>query len=169
MQERRVVPARTVLLQEGKRVQHYYFVEEGCLRAWFNNKGKDVTVQFFFENEGAISIESFQQNIPSAITIESIEPTTLQVLPREVFAAMIDELSSEPAFLKVLLEISFTRQRHYMNEFVSRLRETPEERYLWLLKERPHIIRRVPQHYIASYLGISSVHLSRIKSKLARG
>jgi CRP-like cAMP-binding protein len=168
MQERRVVPARTVLLREGKRVQHYYFVEDGCLRVWFNNKGKDVTMQFFFENEGAISIESFQQNIPSAVTIESIEPTTLQVLPRKAFAQMIEELSAEPALLKVLLEISFARQRHYMNEFVSRLRDTPEERYAQLLKERPHIVKRVPQHYIASYLGISSVHLSRIKSKLAR-
>jgi DNA-directed RNA polymerase specialized sigma subunit len=56
-----------------------------------------------------------------------------------------------------------------MNEFVSFIRDTPEQRYQKLLKERPHIVRRVPQHYIASYLGISKVHLSRIKSKLAKG
>jgi DNA-directed RNA polymerase specialized sigma subunit len=56
-----------------------------------------------------------------------------------------------------------------MNEFVSFIRDTPEQRYQNLLKQRPHIVRRVPQHYIASYLGVSKVHLSRIKSKLAKG
>ena len=67
--------------------------------------------------------------------------------------------------LKILAE----RQKHYMNEFVSFIRDTPEQRYLNLLHIKPHIIQRVPQHYIASYLGISRVHLSRIKSKLAKG
>ena len=71
-------------------------------------------------------------------------------------------------FLKALIGISFERQRHYMNEFLSRIRDTPQQRYLNLLKERPHIVRRIPQHYIASYLGITSVHLSRIKNKLAQ-
>jgi DNA-directed RNA polymerase specialized sigma subunit len=56
-----------------------------------------------------------------------------------------------------------------MNEFVSFIRDSPEERYRKLLNERPHIVQRVPQHYIASYLGVSKVHLSRIKSKLAKG
>jgi hypothetical protein len=65
------------------------------------------------------------------------------------------------------MDISFERQRHYMNEFLSRIRDTPLQRYMNLLKERPHIVKRVPQHYIASYLGITSVHLSRIKNKLA--
>lgn len=166
MQERRRVPARTVLLREGKKAQHYYFIEQGCLRVWFNNKGKDTTVQFFFEGDGVSSIESVLQNTPSAFTIETIEPATLQVLPREVFIQLIGELESEPEFLRALLAISFDRQRHYMNEFLSRLRDTPEERYAGLLQERPHIVKRVQQHYIASYLGISPVHLSRIKNKL---
>lgn len=167
LQERRVVPARTVLLREGANVRHYYFVEKGCLRVWFDNNGKDTTVQFFFENEGVISIDSFVKKMPSDLSIESIEPATLQVLSRDVFARMIGELQAEPEFMKVLLEISYERQRHYMSEFLSRLRDTPEERYARLLEERPHIIRRVPQHYIASYLGITSVHLSRIKNKMA--
>ncbi|WP_448138387.1 hypothetical protein [Sphingobacterium siyangense] len=55
-----------------------------------------------------------------------------------------------------------------MNYFFSMVKNTPQERYINLLKERPEIIKRVPQHYIASYLGISSVHLSRIKSILAK-
>ncbi len=168
MQERRVFPAKTVLLKQGKVAQNYYFVEKGCLRVWFDNNGKDTTFQFFFENEGVASLESFQKSIPSIFTIETIEPIVVQVLSRAVFFQMLNELGQDPEFLKALLEISFERQRHYMNEFFSRLRDTPEQRYLSLLRERPHIVKRVPQHYIASYLGITGVHLSRIKNKLAR-
>jgi CRP-like cAMP-binding protein len=168
MQERRVLPAKTVLLKQGKVAQNYYFVEKGCLRVWFDNNGKDTTFQFFFENEGVASLESFQKNIPSIFTIETIEPTVVQVLSKAVFFQMLDELGQDPAFLKALLEISFERQRHYMNEFLSRLRDTPQQRYLTLLKERPHIVKRVAQHYIASYLGITGVHLSRIKNKLTQ-
>jgi CRP-like cAMP-binding protein len=168
MQHHRTFPARTVLLKEGKIAENYYFIEQGCLRLWFDNKEKDTTVQFFFENEGVSSLESFQHNIPSIFSIETIEPTTVHVLPRELFAQMIRELEGNPEFMKVLLEITLQRQRHYMNEFLSRIRDTPQQRYTNLLKEKPHIIQRVPQHYIASYLGITSVHLSRIKNKLAK-
>lgn len=166
LQQRKVFPARTILLQEGKTAKNYYFVEEGCLRLWFDNNGKDTTVQFFFENDGVASLESFQKNIPSIFTIETIEPTTVQVLSKELFNQMIKELDGNPEFLKALLDISFERQRHYMNEFLSRIRDTPQQRYMNLIKERPHIVRRVPQHYIASYLGITSVHLSRIKKSI---
>jgi CRP-like cAMP-binding protein len=55
-----------------------------------------------------------------------------------------------------------------MNEFVSFIRDTPEQRYTNLISERPHIVQRVPQHYIASYLGITRVHLSRIRSALVK-
>jgi CRP-like cAMP-binding protein len=68
----------------------------------------------------------------------------------------------------MILRITAERQLHYMHEFVSFIRDTPEERYLNLLQESPHIIQRVPQHYIASYLGVTTVHLSRIKGKIAK-
>lgn len=168
LQKRVEYPARTLLLQEGRRAQNYYFVEKGCLRLWFDNNGKDTTVQFFFENEGVASLESFQKNIPSIFAIETVEQSTIQVMPKSLFNAMLAELGHDPGFLKALMDISFERQRHYMNEFLSRIRDTPLQRYANLVKERPHIVQRVPQHYIASYLGVTSVHLSRIKNQLAR-
>lgn len=71
---RQEIPAKTVLLNEGEVSKKAYYIEKGCLRVWFNNNGKDVTVQFFFEGEGVSSIESFQSGQPSLFTIESIEP-----------------------------------------------------------------------------------------------
>lgn len=167
-QQRVEVPAKTVLLEEGKVSKHYIFVEKGCVRLAFNNKGNDKTVQFFFENEGLSSFESFVKSTPSLFTIETIEPSIVYLLPKIQMNQLMTELSHEPDFLNLMLEITTERQLHYMHEFVSFIRDTPEERYQNLLNDRPHIIQRVPQHYIASYLGVSKVHLSRIKSALAR-
>ena len=168
-QQRLKLPAKTVLLEEGKVSGQYVFIEKGCVRLFFNNDGNDKTVQFFFENEGLTSFESFVNNAPSAFTIETIEPSVVYLLPKQYVIQLMDELSHEPDFLKMMMQLSSLRQTHYINEFVSFIRDTPEERYQKLLTERPHIVQRVPQHYIASYLGVSTVHLSRIKSKLAKG
>ena len=168
-QERLEAGAKTVLLEEGKRSQYYIYIEKGCIRTYFNNNGKDITVQFFFEQEGLSSIDSFINNVPSQVTIETIEPSILYLLPKEHVLQLFDDLSQDPAFTKILLQMSAQRQIHYIKEFVSFIRDTPEQRYLLLLQERPHIVQRIPQHYIASYLGVSKVHMSRIKSKLAKG
>lgn len=168
-QKRLEVPAKTLLLAAGRRSQQYIFIEKGCVRAFLIKDGNDKTVQFFFEQEGLASFESFINNVPSLISIETIEPSVLYILPKKYVLQLIDELSREPYFTKMVLLMGAQRQTHYMNEFVSFIRDTPEQRYLNLLKKRPQIVQRVPQHYIASYLGISTVHLSRIKSKLAKG
>jgi len=168
-QKRMELPAKSILLEEGKISQNYIFVEKGCVRFFFNNNGDDKTVQFFFENEGLTSFDSFINNSPSLFTIETIEPSVIYMLPKQYLMQLMDELSRELDFVQMILHISAQRQMHYMNEFVSFIRDTPEQRYQNLLNNRPHIIQRVPQHYIASYLGVSTVHLSRIKSKLAKG
>jgi len=168
-QKRMESPAKTILLNEGQVSQNYIFIEKGCVRMFFNDNGDDKTVQFFFENEGLTSFDSFVNNVPSLFTIETIEPSVIYLLPKQYVNQLIDELSEQPGFAQMILQMSSRRQIHYINEFVSFIRDTPEQRYQNLLTHRPHIIQRVAQHYIASYLGVSTVHLSRIKSKLAKG
>lgn len=161
--------AKTVLLEEGATSRHYIFIESGCVRAYFNNNGKECTVQFFFEGQGLTSFDSFVNNVPSQFTIETIETSVVYMLAKRYVVRMIDEMRGEPEFVSMLFQLSAQRQVYYINEFLSLIRDTPEQRYQNLLTERPHIVRRVPQHYIAAYLGVSAVHLSRIKAKLAKG
>lgn len=168
-QQRLELPSKTILLEEGKVSQSYIFIEKGCVRTFFYNNGDDKTVQFFFEEEGLTSFESFVNNSPSPFTIETIEPSVISLLPKEYVMQLLEELAATPGFLQIMLKIMSGRLTHYSNEFVSFIRDTPQERYQNLLDSRPHIIQRIPQHYIASYLGITTVHLSRIKSKIAKG
>ena len=162
--KRQEIPAKTILLREGEISKNAYLIEKGCLRTWFNNDGVEITTQFFFEGEGVSAIESFRTNEPSFYSIESIEPCIVKALSRKDFEFVLDNSPN----------IKLEQERHLLNRFVycqrlllSHIKDSPQKRYEQILQERPDIIMRIPQHYIASYLGITKVHLSRIKSKLA--
>ncbi|QMW00805.1 Crp/Fnr family transcriptional regulator [Spirosoma foliorum] len=157
------IPAKTTLLQEGDVSKNAYFIKKGCLRLWFNNNGKDVTFQFFFENYGVSSIESFQSGQPSLFSIESIEPCVLLVISKANMELIMQEL---PGYRELFQYHILQRMHHYAKLFLSRIKNNPQERYLELLADSPQIVQRVPQHYIASYLGITPVSLSRIRNKV---
>lgn len=111
-QQRLEVPAKTILLEEGKTSQQYIFIEKGAVRAFFNNNGIDKTVQFFFENEGLTSFESFINNAPSQFAIETIAPSVVYLLPKQYVLQLMDELKREPAFTQILLQVTAQRQTH---------------------------------------------------------
>lgn len=163
------VPAKTSLLREGEVSRKLFIVEKGCLRAWFTNNRKDVTFQFFLENNVISSVESFRKRIPSIVAIEAIEPSILWWIDKKDMDRILDEIKEVPALREMLIDALFERTFNYMRHFLSSIKDTPQQRYLNMIKEKPQIIQRIPQHYIASYLGITTVHLSRIKSKLAKG
>lgn len=165
---RKEVPAKTMLLQEGEISRKMFLIEKGCIRVWFNNNGKDVTAQFFFEKETVGSIESFRKNIPSQTNIETIEPSILWWIHKKDLDKIVEEIKGVPQLRDIFIDKIFERTFDYMKYFISSIKDTPQQRYLMLIKERPEIVKRVPQHYIASYLGISTVHLSRIKNKILK-
>src|SRR5687768_18459042 len=87
---REEIPARTILLQEGQVSERMFYIEKGCIRLSFNKDGKDITFQFFFENEGVSSAESFRSNEPSLFSIETIEPCIVHTLDKKNYAIMIE-------------------------------------------------------------------------------
>ncbi len=161
--KRQEIKTKTTLLQEGKISKTIFFIEKGCLRSWFNNNGKDVTFQFFFEGQVVSSIESFMSGQPSMFTIESIEPCIIHSISKNDFEKIV---KTSPIHKQQLDEIIFQRLIFYQKLFLSQIKDNPEKRYKELLSEHPEIIQRVPQHYIASFLGITSVSLSRIRNRL---
>jgi CRP-like cAMP-binding protein len=158
----REITAKTVLLHEGEIATHLFFIRKGCLRMWFNKDGKDITTQFFFEGQAVASIESFMSGQPSLFTLESIEPSVIVSISKENFE-MLHRVY--PELKEGFQTILFQRFRNYAQLFLSRIKDTPRERYEELLTHHPEIIKRVPQHYIASYLGITPISLSRIRNR----
>lgn len=160
--EEKEVAAKTVLLQAGEVANCIFIVKKGCLRQAFNKDGKDITLQFFFEGQPVASIDSFLGNQPSLFSIESIEPTVLQTISKHNFEVLKQRC---PQMKEHFQDYLFQRFRNYALLFLSRIKDTPQERYADLLKNHPEIIQRVPQHYIASYLGITPISLSRIRNR----
>lgn len=156
------VPAKTILLEEGQVSKTMFFVEKGCLRTWINNDGKQITTQFFFEGDSVSSIESFRTNQPSLYSIETIEPCILQTISQRDFQKALD---TSPDLKKKLEERLFNRLFQSQQILYSFLKNSPQKRYEELIKRHPQIVQRVPQHYIASYLGITPVSLSRIRNR----
>lgn len=160
--KRQEIPAKTTLLQEGKIARTMFFIEKGCLRTWVNNEGKEITTQFFFEGDSVSSIESFRTNQPSLYSIESLEPCILQTISQKDFQNIIENTPELKTQLEDHLFKRFVQSQQLLYSF---LKNNPKQRYEELIEQHPHIIQRIPQHYIASYLGITSVSLSRIRNR----
>ncbi|MGC3947130.1 MAG: Crp/Fnr family transcriptional regulator [Chryseolinea sp.] len=156
------VPGKTILLKEGQVSEKMFYIEKGCIRLSFNKDGKDITFQFFFEGEGVSSAESFRNNEPSLFSMETIEPCVLHTLDKKNYLIMVE---TSPIIKRELENQNFQRLLYYQKLFLSRIKNSPEERYHELMSQSPHILQRVPQHYIASFLGITSVSLSRIRNR----
>ncbi len=158
-------PAKTVILEEGKVADRFYYVRSGCLRLAFNNNGKDVTFQFFFPGDIVASFDSLHNGTPSLFSLESIEASELTAIDGKALTAIIKANGSIRDEYENLLAERF---HTYQLLFLSRIRSTPLQRYEELLRQNPEIVRRIPQHYIASYLGITAVSLSRIRKRLGQ-
>lgn len=156
------IPAKHILLEEGEIAHNIYIIKNGCIRQWHNANGKDITCQFYFENSMVASLESLLSHTPSEYTLESVLPTTAVVINGD---DLKDRIINNPDKQYETLSYITTRMLHYSKLFLSKIKETPQERYEKLIKENPEIIQRVPQHYIATYLGISPVSLSRIRKR----
>lgn len=153
---------KTVLLEEGTIASHLYLVRKSCLRLFYYSEGKDMSYQFFFENQMVSSFDSLYNQVPSLFSLESIEVSEVVAIRRDVFMNMIE---SSFQFRVICEQHLIERFREYQYLFLSRIKHTPRQRYEQLLRQYPDIARRVPQHYIASYLGITPVSLSRIRSR----
>ena len=162
IKNRQLIPPKTLLLEEGKVADKLYLIRKGCLRLFFYDEGKDITFQFFFEGDFVASFDSLYKQQPSLFSLESIEPTEVTLITREDFYNLVEQ----NALIRKEYEEKLIERFHvYQQLFLSRINNTPQQRYEELLKEYPGIVQRVPQHYIASYLGITPVSLSRIRSR----
>lgn len=153
---------KTILLREGVQSDKVFIIKDGALRSWFNDDGNDITFQFFFEGDVVSSFESLKNNLPSLYNIETITPVTLQLISKK---ALYLALEKNPILNeKINLHIT-KRLYHYQQLFISRIKNSPQRRYEELLQQQPEIFTRVPHHYIATFLGITPVSLSRIRAK----
>jgi len=151
-------------LQAGEVCTHIAFINKGCLRYYYLKDGNEFNGQFFFEGSWVGDYQSFLTGQPAVQHIDALENTELLVIRRDDLQALYAEQPQFERFGRLLAEnVVIGSQRRT----ASLLFETPEERYLKLIAERPKVVERIPLHHIASYLGIKPESLSRIRKRLA--
>jgi CRP-like cAMP-binding protein len=138
-----------------------FFIVLGMLRVTITDReGIEHTVHFALENQFIADYSSFMLRQPSLYTLQAIEETQVVVLPRSAIDWGYQHLRQGDKLGRLIAEYYFIYQDNRIKNLYAR---TPKERYDTIAEVFPNIHNRVPQHMIASYLGITSVHLSRLK------
>jgi CRP-like cAMP-binding protein len=149
-------------IKEGQRNVSLAFIQSGILRCYNLKEDREVTNDFFFEDIFVTDFGSFLNDQPARQNFEAIESTKLLVMSRDKLFSLTENFPELRQWGAKVAENLFTQS--LADQAVLKA-DSPEERYNSLLEKRPGIINRIPLHYIASYLGITQVHLSRIRSK----
>ena len=138
-----------------------YFINKGLVRVFVTDtQGTEHTVHFALENQFISDYSNFMQKQPSFYTLQALEDTEVVVLPRSAIDWGYKNLKEGDRMGRLIAEYYFIYQDNRIKNTYSR---TPKQRYDSITDVFPNIHNRVPQHMIASYLGITSVHLSRLK------
>jgi CRP-like cAMP-binding protein len=152
----------TVLLKEGQKTKESYFVLKGCIRTYYIIDGEEKTTAFYTEME-ALTPPCVVSKTPSEYYISCTEDTILSVSNVDMEAEVNRKFPKFDIMCRVLSEELLAKQRIDFDEFKT---SSPEQRYLNLLQNRPDLIQRVPQHQLASFLGMKPQSLSRLRARV---
>lgn len=154
----------TILLKEGQISVESYFVLQGCVRQYYLVEGEEKTSNFFTEEQWAISINSFTNKAPADHYFACCEDTTLVVGTEEKAMDLYQRFPKFESISRQVMERIFGEQQALMATYLT---DTPEQRYLKLMQNRPDLFQRIPQYQLASYIGVKPESLSRIRKRIA--
>jgi CRP-like cAMP-binding protein len=161
----RKVKRRGIILHQGDVCKHFTFVVAGCFKLYaIDQAGKEYNLEFAIENEWITDLSSFYAEQPGSVYIEAIEPSTILQINR---ADLIYLYSNYPKFNSTFRIIVEHKYIELQNRVLQNISASAEERYLNFKTRFPNLAARLPNTQIASYLGITSEFLSKVRKDLA--
>ncbi|HEX4957145.1 MAG TPA: Crp/Fnr family transcriptional regulator [Lacibacter sp.] len=152
----------TILLKEGQHSKESYFVLKGCIRTYYIIDGEEKTTAFYTEMD-VLTPHCVINKTPSDYFISCVEDSILTITNADMEAEVNSKFPKFEIMCRKLSEELLAKKQIDFDEFKT---SSPEERYLNLLENRPDLIQRVPQHQLASYLGIKPQSLSRLRARI---
>lgn len=164
--KKKVLKRKGALLQEGDVCKHISFVVSGCFKMYaVDTNFKEHNLQFAIENEWIADIQSFYDEEPSRLSIEALEPSVvLQITHEDLLYLYINYHKFDRNF-RIINERKFI---NFQDRILQSISFTAEERYLNFQRDFPELIKRLPNTQIASYLGITSEFLSKVRKNIVK-
>jgi CRP/FNR family transcriptional regulator, anaerobic regulatory protein len=155
---------KEMLLKEGQICNKITFINNGCTRVFYNVDGLENTIQFFFVDSWYTDYNSFLTGQATLENMQALEDTEVVQFKKEDLYKLYNEMPIFDRVGRVFAEGAFLSISS-LNKM--KTNEDPETRYINLLKTRPELVKQIPQHYIASYLGVKPETLSRIRKRIS--
>ena len=159
------VRKRQYLLQEGNVCPYQAFVEKGILRSYtIDEKGNEHILQFASEGWWMADLSSYLTSEPSLLNMDALEDAELLLLSKPLWEQAMKEIPALEHYFRIIIQnhLVATQKR-----LLQSLAETAEEKYNRFLITYPECVQRVPQHMIASFMGLSPETLSRVRSRIS--
>jgi len=155
-----------VLLTPGQFVPYQYFVFDGCLRTYFiTETGKEYTLQFAVKDWWITDYTAFFTGEKSIFHVDCVKDSTIYKISKESMEQLYVEVPQIETFFRVKMERFFGS---YQKRILSDLALTAEEKYIRFVKSYPDIEKHIKNYHLASYLGITTESLSRVRSDISK-
>jgi CRP/FNR family transcriptional regulator, anaerobic regulatory protein len=149
-------------IQADKKNHNVAFVDEGYLRKFYIKDSNEITDFFYFENDFSADLPSIIGNTSPLASIIAMQKSTLTTFSYHHFNELCKQSQALEHLHRVIVEFTFLR---FYKRSVSFIIQTPKERYNDLIVSYPNVLKKAAQYHIASYLGISPQHLSRLRGQ----
>ncbi len=155
------------LLRAGEVCRYESFVLEGCLRNYYlDDTGDEHILQFSVEDWWTSDLYSLLTQTPATQFIDALEDSSVALFDKDDLEQLYLQVPKFERFFRIMLQKAFIAQQQ---RILQNIGSNGEERYLAFRKKYPSLEQRLPQHQIASFLGITPEFLSKIRGKLAKG
>lgn len=161
--EKQKVKKKAFLLEAGQVCKYEWYVIKGCVRTFYiDDNGFDVNLMFAVEDWWLSDLQSYTEEKPSRLFIQALEDSVLWRITKQNKEKVFDKIPKFERMFRIMLQRSNIAMQYRLLQTYTL---TAEERYQEFIKHYPKIPQRIPQHHIASFLGISPEFLSKIRNR----
>lgn len=159
-----IIKKGEVLIRPGDTVDVQYYILDGCLRAFhINNQGKEHTIQFGIKDWWMSDFTAFFSGEKAIMTVEAITDSIIYRINKEDKEYLYSQIPKIDRFFRIKLERAFAA---FQKRILSGISKSAKERYVDFMAAYPKIEKYLKNYHIASYLGITTESLSRIRKEI---
>jgi len=158
----RKFPKGSYLIREGEQHDWVIFVLSGLIRSYSFENNVEVTKSFYWQNDLLITGTSLHPELPAATSLQSVYDALVLICPKEEFNRIYIDFPEFEHHGRIVLQRCFTQLSKLLDGI--RMRNA-RDRYMFLLQEYPDLVLSVPNKHLASFLGMSHITFSRMRSK----